>query len=264
MIDAEQYGPWAVIAGASEGIGTSFAHKLGKAGLNLVLIARNEELLGKVADEVRDECGVQVRVLALDLGRADMLERVREMTADVDVGLVIYNAAAGSGRFLEVPLDDALLAVRVNTIGPLSLVHHFGRGMAERGRGGIILIGSLAGNAGGVTTVVYSASKAFAQIFAEGLWSDLKPQGVDVLYVVVGATNTPKRARLGLKDSPDEIVAEPDEVAQDALDHIADGPVFVPEHLAEGFRYFSSLPRREAAEAMAGLLLGYADSFTAD
>lgn len=264
MIDAERYGPWAVIAGASEGVGASFAHKLGSAGINLVLVARNVALLGQVAEEVRKACNVQVRVLALDLSQADMLERVREAADDVDVGLVVYNAAAGSGRFLDVPLDDALLAVRVNTIGPLSLVHHFGRGMAERGRGGVILIGSLAGNAGGVTTPVYSASKAFAQIFAEGLWSDLKPRGVDVLYMVVGATNTPKRARLGLKDSPDEIVAEPDDVAQDALDHIADGPVFVPEHLAEGFRYFSSLPRREAAEAMASLLLGYADSFTED
>lgn len=256
MFDPSKYGPWAVIAGASEGIGASFARQLGKAGINLVLIARKQALLEEVADQVRTDSGVQVRTLALDLTAPDMLERIREVTDDVEVGLVVYNAGAshGMGRFLEAPLEGALKLISLNPVGQVSLSHHFGRKMAARGRGGIILIGSLAGNAGGAGVVPYSAAKAFTQIFAEGLWSELSPEGIDVLCEVVGATDTPARAKLNLKDQPGSIVANPDDVAQESLDALADGPVYVPAHLAEEFRKYCSLPRREATQAMRALL----------
>jgi short-subunit dehydrogenase len=251
MIDAKSYGPWAIIAGASEGIGVSFAHQLGKAGINLVLLARQKNLLEQVAREVR--------VLPLDLTRPDLLDRVREATDNLEVGLVVMNAAAspGMGTFLNASLDNVLKAVRLGPIGQTSLAHHFGKKMAARKRGGIILIGSLAGNAGAATTVLYGAAKAFAQILAEGLWSELKPLGVDVLYAVLGATRTPARERAGVKDSPDQFVAEPDDVARECLDNLANGPVLVPAHLAQAFQMFCSLPRRQAAETMTNLLLGF-------
>jgi short-subunit dehydrogenase len=259
MIDAKSHGPWAFIAGASEGIGVSFAHQLAKAGINLVLIARQRALLEQVAREVRAEGSVQARALALDLTRPDVLDRVREVTDDVEVGLVVLNAAAspGMGTFLDAPLDNVLKAVRMGPMGQTSLVHHFGKKMAARKRGGIILIGSLAGNAGAATTVLYGAAKAFAQLFAEGLWSELRPLGVDVLYAVLGATRTPARERVALKDSPDQFVAEPDDVARECLANIANGPVLVPAHLAEAFKMFCSLPRRQAAETMTNLLLSF-------
>jgi len=259
MIDAKSYGPWALIAGASEGIGVSFAHQLGKAGINLVLVARQKTLLEQLAREVSARKPVQIRVLTLDLSRPDMLDRVREVTDDVDVGLVISNAGAstGTGPFLDASRDDLLRAVRLGPLGYVSLAHHFGGKMAARGRGGIVLMGSLAGNAGGATVVFYSAAKAFAQILAEGLWSELKPRGVDVLYMVLGATRTPARERVGLKDNPDQFVAEPDDVARECLDNIANGPVLVPEHLAEAFKFFSGMPRRQAAETMSNLLLSF-------
>ena len=259
MIDAKSYGPWAIIAGASEGIGVSFAHQLGKAGINLVLIARKRNLLEQVAREVSAESSAQVRVLPLDLARPDMLDRVREATDHVEVGLVVMNAAAspGLGSFLDVSLDDALKAVRLGPMGQTALAHYFGNKMAARKRGGIILIGSLAGNAGAATTVLYGAAKAFAQIFAEGLWSELKPFGVDVLYAVLGATRTPARERVALKDSPDQFVAEPDDVARECLDNLANGPVLVPAHLAQAFQMFCGMPRKQAAETMTNLLLSF-------
>ena len=259
MIDAKSYGPWAIIAGASEGVGVSFAHQLASAGVNLVLIARQQGLLEQLAREVSAAGKVEVRTLALDLTRPDLLDRVREATDDVEVGLVIFNAAAstGMGAFLDASLDDVLKAVRLGPMAYASLAHYFGKKMAARARGGIIIVGSLAGNAGAATTVIYSAAKAFAQIFAEGLWSELKPLGVDVMYAVLGATRTPARARVGLTDSPDQYVAEPDDVARECLDNIANGPVLVPAHLAEAFQYFSSMPRRQAAETMTNLLLSF-------
>jgi hypothetical protein len=259
VIDAKSYGPWAIIAGASEGIGVSFAHQLGKAGINLVLAARQRNLLEQLAREVSAATPAQVRVLPLDLTRPDVLDRVREVADDVEVGLVVLNAAAstGTGAFLDASLDDVLKAIRLGPMGQTSLVHHFGQKMVARRRGGIILIGSLAGNAGAATTVLYSAAKAFAQILAEGLWSEWKPLGVDVLYAVLGATRTPARARVILEDSPDQFIAEPDDVARECLDNIANGPVLVPAHLAEAFQMFCSLPRRQAAETMTQLLLSF-------
>lgn len=188
-----------------------------------------------------------------------MLERVREVTDDVEVGLVVYNAGAahGGGPFLQASSEVALNLIRLNPVRQVLLSHHFGNKMAARGHGGIILMGSLAGNAGGASVVAYSAAKAFTQIFAEGLWSEIKPLGVDVLCVVLGATDTPARARLGLMDSPGQIVADPADVAQSSLDNIANGPVLVPEHMAGAFRQFCSLPRKEAAEAMRDLLLSF-------
>ena len=171
MVDVDAYGPWAIIAGASEGIGASFAHQLAKAGINLVLVARQKNLLEELAREVSAQRTVQVRVLPLDLSRPDALDRIREITGDIDVGLVVMNAGAsmGTGAFLDATLDDVRKAVHIGPMGQTALAHHFGKKMVARKRGGIILIGSLAGNAGAATTVFYSAGKAFAQILAEGL-----------------------------------------------------------------------------------------------
>jgi short-subunit dehydrogenase len=259
MIDSKSYGPWAIIAGASEGIGVSFAHQLAKAGINLVLIARQKRLLEQLAREVSTESSVQVRVLPLDLTGPNVLDRVREVTDDIEVGLVVFNAAAslGMGSFLEASLDDVVQGIRLGPMGRTMLAHHFGNRMVARRRGGIILVGSLAGNAGAATVVFYSAAKAFDQVFAEGLWSELKPLGVDVLYAVLGATRTPARERVALKDSPDQFVAEPDDVARDCLDNIANGPVLVPHHLADAFQHFCSLPRKQAAQTMTDLLLSF-------
>jgi short-subunit dehydrogenase len=240
-------------------VGVSFARQLAAAGLNLLLIARQRSLLDRLAGELTAAHAVQVRILVLDLGRADTLDRIREMTDDVAVGLVVFNAAAstGTGAFLEASLERALSAVRLGPVNYVALSHHFGQKMLRRGRGGFIFVGSLAGNAGAATTVLYSAGKAFAQTLAEGLWSELKPRGVDVLYAVLGATRTPARERVNMKDSPDQFVAEPDDVARECLENLTNGPVLVPAHLSEAFQMFTSLPRRQAAETMTNLLLSF-------
>jgi short-subunit dehydrogenase len=252
-LNKDRHGPWALILGGSEGIGVSFARQLALAGMHCILVARQADLLRQAADHLQADFGVQTRTLAIDLTRPDMLDRLREVTDDLEVGLVVYNAAAvpgGGGRFLECPVDVAQHVVRLLPVGQVSVAHHFGGRMAARGRGGIILIGSLAGNAGGVVLASYSASKAFTQLFAEALWAELKPLGIDVLCYVVGATYTPSRARLRLTDRPGDIVSEPDDIARGALENIDNGPVQVPEHLRESFQQLSSMPRREAVQAM--------------
>jgi short-subunit dehydrogenase len=255
MFDAKKYGPWAVIAGASEGVGTSFAHKLGKVGINSVLIARKQNVLDEVAASVQKETGAKTRTLSLDLTAPDMLARIRAVTDDLEVGLVVYNAGANQGMlsFFEAPLEKALWQIALNPIGQTSLCHHFGAKMMARKRGGIILIGSLAANAGATPLVAYSASKAFTQSLAEGLWTEMKPHGVDVVYRVLGATLTANRARQK-KPDPSENVEHPDHVAEGAMAAIANGPVNVPDHLAEKFHQLTTMPRGEAALSQAAVL----------
>lgn len=256
MVTAERYGPWALIAGGSEGVAASFAHKLASVGLNLVLVARRPEPLARLAQDVQAKNGVEVRTLSLDLRRSDALDRIRETTDDIDVGLLIFNAGdtnSAVGSFLDRPIEDVLGAVQVTTIGQTLLAHHYGSRMAARGRGGIILVGSLSGNAGMPKMATYCAAKAYSQILAEALWSELKPRGIDVLSLVLGITDTPARARNGVADMPGMPILAADDVAQQALDNLADGgPVQVPPQMAQMFQYLCSTPRRQLAERLGG------------
>jgi len=150
-------------------------------------------------------------------------------------------------------LKIVLAAARITAIGQTTLAHHFGARMAARGRGGIILVGSLSGNAGTPTAATYSAAKAYSQIFAEALWCELKPRGIDVLSLVLGITDTPARMHSGVPkaDIPGWPVLAAADVAQQALDNLADGgPVHVPPQYAQMFQYLCSTPRRQIAECI--------------
>jgi short-subunit dehydrogenase len=250
----EQYGPWALIAGGSEGVGESFAHRLAAQGINLVLVARKPEPLEALAERVRKGSGVQVRTLAQDLTAPDMLDRVKAVTADIDVGLLIYNAGAVTrfSPYLDASLDEQMRMVRLGVTAPTELTHHFGTGMRARRRGGIILIGSMAGYAGAPDEIVYSAGKAYSRMLAEGLWHELKPYNVHVLGLILGLTRTPSMDRLGLKMSnPDFPPDEPDAVAEEGLARLATGPICNVNGKDEAARYLSTIPRAEAVEFMA-------------
>lgn len=229
MFDGAKYGPWAVIAGGSEGVGSSFAHQLADAGINLVLIARKPEPLEATADEVRAK-GVEVRTLELDLLSPNVLKQIRSVTDDLEVGLLIFNAGANSygHEFVTGDLDRVQGVIDLNITAQLALTHHFGALMRERGRGGIILVGSLAGYMGQAQISVYSAVKAFSRVFAEGLWLELREHGVDVLELILGVTRTPAMERAGLNfDIPGLNVAEPQDVAREGLEQLPHGPVWV-------------------------------------
>jgi short-subunit dehydrogenase len=174
---AQKYGPWAVIAGASEGIGACLADQLAARGVDLVLIARNAALLDEVAATARDNHGVQTRVVVQDLTDPDVGSKVADATSGLDVGLLIYNAGASdrTNTFLDNELDYSLEQIKLDCIGPVTLTHHFGSAMRERGRGGIVLVSSLACVAGSATLAMYSAVKAFEHNLAEGLWPSSVP-----------------------------------------------------------------------------------------
>ena len=229
MTDLDRYGPWAVILGGSEGVGASFAHQLAEAGFNLVLVARKPDALEATAESVR-ATGVDVRTLSLDLTDARSVPALVDATADLEVGLLICNAGANSygHRFLDGELEGFQGVIDLNITTPLALAHHYGRLMRDRGRGGIVFVGSLAGYVGAARESIYGAAKAFGRIFAESLWLELRDHGVDVLELVLGVTRTPAMERAGLNfDLPGLNVGEPDDIAREGLAHLADGPVWI-------------------------------------
>ncbi|THA31639.1 SDR family NAD(P)-dependent oxidoreductase [Streptomyces sp. A1277] len=251
MTDKNLYGPWAVVAGGSEGVGASFAHRLADAGINLVLIARKPGPLEETADRARAR-GVEVRTLALDLLGPGAPDKVRAATDGLEVGLLVFNAGANSygHEFVTGDLDRVQGVLDLNITAQLALTHHFGALMKERGRGGILLVGSLSGYLGQAQISVYSAAKAFSRVFAEGLWLELRPHGVHVLELVLGVTRTPAMERAGLRmDLPGLRVAEPDDVAREGLEHLADGPVHIAGGNGPAAEKRSGFPRAELALA---------------
>jgi short-subunit dehydrogenase len=227
VTDVQRYGPWAVVAGGSEGVGRAFATQLADDGFDLVLLARKPEPLEETAALCRGR-GVEVRTLSVDLTEPDAPSRVAAVADGLEVGLLIYNAGANTHgeEFLDGDLAEFQKVIDLNITTPLALVQHFGRPMRDRSRGGIILIGSKASAVGSVRHTVYGGVKAFSQIFAEGLWIELRDRGVDVLELVLGVTRTPAMERVGLNlDVPGFEGADPEDVAREGLAHLGDGPV---------------------------------------
>jgi len=225
-----RYGPWAVVLGASHGIGNAFAHEIAARGIHVVMAARPDDGLDAAAAAVRDTHGVEVRPVEVDLIADDMLDRLDRVTADLDVGLLacVAGGVDSVGRFLDHPASRAERLVRLNCLAPVRACHHYGTRLRTRGRGGIVLISSLAAVFGTDGTVCYSAAKAFDLVLAEGLWAELGPHGVDVIGLVLGNVRTPTLLASGMTGAPDDLVAmEPEEVARVGLDRLGTAPMWV-------------------------------------
>lgn len=256
MTDPAAYGPWALVVGASEGVGAAFARQLAADGINLVLVARTADRLNEVAAAV-SAAGVQARTVAVDLLADDAIEMIVAATADLEIGMLVMNAGANTygHSFVDGDLARHGEVLTLNVTRQLPLIHHFTAAMVERGRGGVITVGSLAGYTGSPREGVYATSKAFLRTFTEGLWVECKPHGVDVLHLVLGLTRTPAMARRGLNfDIPGVPVGEPDDVAAQGLAHLSDGPVWVTEGNAETARRRSAPDRAKIVQASADIV----------
>jgi short-subunit dehydrogenase len=228
-----RYGPWAVIAGASEGIGRAFAHALAARGVDLILIARRAAPLEAEAHLLRRRHRIEALAVPLDLGRADLAEVFEAAVAGRDVGLLIYNACASTiGPYVETPLADKLGVVDVNCRGLLVLTSIVAERLVARGDGGLLLMSSMSGFAGSALLSTYAATKAFTTVLAETLWSELGPHGVDVLACAPGATSTPNFERkTPVAKRAQAHPMTPEAVAEGALANLRRGPLYIPGSL---------------------------------
>jgi short-subunit dehydrogenase len=226
-----RYGPWALIAGGSDGIGAAYAQLIAGQGINVVLLARRAEALEAAANDIRAAHPVEVRTVALDLTDPDVLAKLTPVVEGLDVGLLVFNAGAthGAELFVRRPVEHALHLVDMNCRAVALFAHHFGSAMASRGRGGIVLMTSLSAVAGAPYTAMYSATKAFDLVLAEGLWMELGQVGVDVVAVPAGLTDTPSMQQSGIIGRPGMESMDSWSVAAEVLEALGStGPLIVP------------------------------------
>jgi uncharacterized protein len=212
-IDRDRFGPWAVITGASSGIGREFARQIAASGINVVLVARRQALLEQVGDQLATQFGVQCRVVVADLSTDGFIGELAHATEDLDVGLVVSNAGTSTpGEFRRLRRDDLTQLLRLNAFSHLEIAHHYARTLAQRGRGGILLCGAM-GAAHGIPYVANdSAAKAYVQTLGECLHVELAPLGVNVTVLIVGPTQTAIIDKFGL--TPDAMPMRPMSVEQ--------------------------------------------------
>jgi uncharacterized protein len=228
----ERYGPWVLVAGASEGTGAAFSHGAAAKGANVILVARRPDKLETLAAELRAQYGVEVITRSIDLAGPGAAAALQDAGKGRDVGLVIFNAGGDSvgGRFLDSPYEAWRTLTARNIDMLTEACHRFAKAFVARGRGGILLVGSEAALGGTGRLAIYTATKGYALNLGESLWRELKPHGVDVLNLLIGATDTPKLravfARNGI--SPDVVPLTPaEEVARVGLANLGDGPTVV-------------------------------------
>jgi uncharacterized protein len=250
-----RYGPWAVITGASDGIGREMAQCAAAAGLHVVLVARRGALLTQLADELRARHQVETLVLPCDLAAPDGAAQVLKATEALDVGLLVACAGFGTaGEFLKSPLADEWAMFNVNCGAVLTLTHGFGGRMVQRGRGGLVLMSSLLAFQGVPRAAHYAATKAYIQSLAEGLRHELKPLGVDVIASAPGPIFSGFATRANMQMS---IGDKPYAVAQETLDALGRWDTVRPGTLSKLLELaMITLPRWIRVQLMARIMGG--------
>jgi short-subunit dehydrogenase len=234
-----KYGPWAVVTGASDGIGRAIAICLAEAGLNLVMVARRRDAIGALAAELEQAHHVKAIIVAVDLGQRAAVETIVSATEDIEVGLLAAIAGFGtSGQFTDSPIDHELDMVDVNCRAVVELSHHFARRFAVQRRGGLVLMSSLLAFQGVPRAATYAATKAFIQTFAEGLRLELSGAGVDVVASAPGPVRSGFEARADMRMSA---AASPLVVARGTLDALGRRTTVRPGFLSK-FLEASLLP----------------------
>jgi len=212
-LDKKRFGPWALVTGASSGIGKEFARQIAASGINVMLVARRDALLGDLGRAIAQEFDVQYRALAMDLSQEGFIAELADATHDIDIGLVVSNAGTGnSGEFLRLDRQLLQATLRLNTMAHLDITHYFGAKIAERRRGGIILVGAMGAENGVPFMANDGAAKAYVHSLGEALQYEFKPLGVYVTVLAAGFTNTAVLEKFGL--DPKSLPMKPMSVEQ--------------------------------------------------
>jgi short-subunit dehydrogenase len=253
---AERYGRWAIVAGASEGVGESAAEELAARGLDLLLTARNAAALDEIAAGIRERHGVEVRTLPLDLTVPDAVDQILAAVDELEVGLLLYvpGAVHDGNLFVDQPLELPMRMITLNCTVPTALLHALAPTMRDRGRGGLVLVGSMGCFVGSPRTAAYSASKAYQVNLVEGLWAELHDDGVDLFSAVIGSTTTPGRARtlhVKIDESLDMSAAD---VAREIVENIGNGPTRVIAKLTSGIGPLAAPWSAFRADALATMI----------
>ncbi len=255
----KQYGPWAVVTGASSGIGVEYARQLAEAGFNLVIIARQQRL-ESLAQELMNKYNTEVRPLPVDLTSAEYLQAIEFATRDLDVGLIVNNAgSAAPGQFLKQSLAIRTRTVNLNVVAPMQLSYHFAEKMKARGRGGVILVSSIAAYMGTPYMANYAATKAYSLSLGEALHVELKSYGIDVQVLAPGATRTEMAEVEGMDMSSVPMPwMNADDVVKESLKALGSKSVVIPGRMNRVMNRMMNFLPRSTASSMFGTMMGRA------
>jgi short-subunit dehydrogenase len=248
---ADRYGPWALITGASSGIGRAMADEVAGRGIPCVILSNEQEQLERARDELIAAHGIEVEAVCVDLAAADVADRIGAQLGDRELGLLINNASFGrTGPFGSDEMDTYRRMLSVNIDAYVALTHRFLPAMVKRGRGGVVFVSSLNSLVPGIgRSAVYSATKAFETSFACGLWQELLDTSVDVLLVIPGPTRTGFQEEAGTKLA--SWAMEPAAVAGEAIEQLGQRLVHVAgdvnQVLAGSLQRLALEPRVEIA-----------------
>jgi len=244
---AERYGPTAIVTGASSGIGEQFAHLLAERGVDLILVARRTDRIEALATALSAKHGIHVDALTLDLTQPDFLDSILSACTEKDIGLVVSNAGSGpKGPLHECSREEIEHTLDLNCRAPLLLAHCFAPRLLQRGRGGILITGSIEGFQSFPYSAIYSASKALVRSFGEAIWEEYRERGLNVLVLAPGSTDTELLENLGM-DAEQMGAMSAREVAELGLRHLGSGPTYIPGSTNRVFMsVLRILPRRLA------------------
>lgn len=209
-----------LITGASSGIGAAFARKLAARGRNVLLVARSEDKLIALCNELGRLTSIRAQYLALDLTQPDARSQLFEETTkrELEIEMLINNAGFGSmGDFVKLDLKRELEMIELNVAAVVELTHRFLGPMRERKRGTIINVASTAGFQPVPYMATYAATKAFVLAFSEALWDENRAHGIHVMALCPGVTETNFFEASGIDRPPMRTVQTPEEVVETAL-----------------------------------------------
>lgn len=254
---SERYGRWALVTGASSGIGEALARELASRGVSVVLVARRRDRLERLAVELRGDHGVDARVLAADLADPAAVPALVAATADVELGLVVANAGFGDkGPFIARDASEIGRMIDLNCKATALLCHAFVGRLLALGRGGILITASTAAFQGTPLTAVYAATKAFDLLLAEGLYHELRPHGIDVVALCPGGTDTEGPVRSGVDVSKVPMgLMDAKVVAKAGLDGLGKRAVVIPGVQNKATAFATRVLPRGVASALAGRVI---------
>jgi len=258
MIEIKSYGPWAVVTGASSGIGRAFAEHLAAAGLHLVLAARSTDRLHALGENLAQAHGIAYRVITADLSRPDGAQTIAEQTVDLDVGLLVSNAGGGRpGEMLGEDLGELHRRLTLNATTHLDLAYAFAQRFVARGRGGILLVSALGAIHGLPNMAHESAAKAYVLNLGEALHHELGRAGVRVTVMLPGNVNTPIIDAFGIDRAAMPIRPMPvDRAVRETIAAFLRGkPTYIP---GRSMRLMTRLLPRPMSIRLNGRMLGQA------
>ena len=251
-----RYGEWALVTGASSGLGADFVRQLAKKKMNIILVARRVDKMNAVAEEVENECSVKTQVIGQDLIKSDAVDNIKNKVGDKEIGVLINNAGYGMlGKFHENDYDYQIEMVKLNCVVPVALSHAFIDQMVKRGKGAVIFLASTAAYQGVPLFSVYAATKVFNLFLAEGLWGEYRKQGIDIMGLSPGYTTTEFQSHAHITHAKGPTPAKSENVVELAIRKLGKRPSIVHGALNYIGAFSSRLMPRGTSVKLSGAIM---------